>query len=588
MNRLASLKPDGGSHSGPAGWAAALVRGDWRASLSCFVLLTAFYLATAAGNLSETDDVYAFAYRAEHFELGHLSDPRLMLYHIVMRLLFLASWAIGLNLSALSLMRGVSALCAAGTLLVVMRLVYTDLRCSTAPAVLAAALLASCYGFWRYAAEAEVYIPTILLILLVFRGLSALYGGEHAARRVRGVLVAAGWGAFAGLAVLFYQPSLIPLFFSFPLLLAHPKRVAHLLCYLMTGGAVVGGGYLGGFLVFWPEPLSLTAFASFLSQRSGEFMVSPLSLWTVIVSLIRAAFALTHDIASANWIFAIDPVAGLVRRAFSYNVITEEIFLAKRAGLLAYLPILTLFLLVVVALRILISVWPLSIAPLRRRRMLVILAWIGINGVIIGRLNPAGVEAWILILPPLVLVFAVGVIEPCLRKGVGRLIGGFVLLLFLHNALGGMALVFDPAGEYDRVKGAWVIEQAQPRDLVLVAGNAGLVESLRYLSSAEVALISAADVPEVAESLLEEDMSHLTIRTKGRDFSNQFLRSLIREAGQSGGRLILFDEFFKRPEGGATGDWLEDARLRKLQVRAVEVHESHGAGATYVLPAPAW
>ena len=112
--------------------AQSLALGRWRSSFICFVLLTSFFLATAAGNLSETDDVYAFAYRAENFEVGHLTDPRLMLYHIAMRMLYLGAGAMGLDVSALFLMRMVSALCAAGLLLVVMRIVYWDQRGSIA------------------------------------------------------------------------------------------------------------------------------------------------------------------------------------------------------------------------------------------------------------------------------------------------------------------------------------------------------------------------------------------------------------------------------------------------------------------------
>jgi len=61
----------------PGGWAGRLVAGEPRIALAFVVVVTAFYLVTAAGNLGETDDAYAFAYRAEHFGLDHLSDPRL-------------------------------------------------------------------------------------------------------------------------------------------------------------------------------------------------------------------------------------------------------------------------------------------------------------------------------------------------------------------------------------------------------------------------------------------------------------------------------------------------------------------------------
>lgn len=585
MNDTVALPP-GQRRRGVMRWAEAVASGDWRASAVCFVVLTVFYLLTAAGNLGETDDVYAFAYRAEHFDVTHLSDPRLMLYHVIMRLLFLGATALGLDVSALVMMRGVSALCAAGTLLLMMRILSGDLKLSTATAVLSAALLASCYGFWRYAAEAEVYIPACFLILLVLHGLWGLSPQDDTLRPARGAAVAAGWGALAGLAVLVYQPSVIPLFFAFPLLLARRGGLLPIFGYLAAGGAVVAGGYLIGFLAYWAAPLNSSAFISFLSQRSGEFIVPPLSLRTVVVSMVRAAFALGHDIATANWVFAFDPVADLIQRAFSYNVIAEEIFLAKRAGMLAYFPVVTLLMLVALALRILISLWPLSREEFYRRPVLVLLAWTAINGAIVGRLNPAGVEAWIMLLPPLVLLAAVWIVEPCLRAGRGRLVAGLVVVLFLHNALGGMALVRDPQGEYDRAIGEWVIAEAEPRDLVIVAGNAGRAEALRYLSAAEVALIYSQDRPHLAESLLSGNPARLLTLTRGRDFDRHLLRSLIRKAGEAGGRVILFDDFFKLPPGLGAGDWPQFELVRSLQQKAVPVYSRPGAGTTYVLSAP--
>ena len=549
----------------------------------CFALLTGFYLLTAAGNVSETDDVYAFAYRAENFPLDHLSDPRLMLYHIAMRLLFLGVSALGLDLSALTLMRCVSALCAAGSLVLMVRIVACDLKRSPAAAGLAAVILGVSYGFWRYAAEAEVYVPAIFCILLVFHGLMAHTRGTGWSH---GLLSVAGWGGLAGLTVLLYQPSVIPLFFAFPLLLLYRRSIPQIMGYLFVGGAVVAGGYLIGFLAYWPDPLSASAFSAFLAQRAGEFMVPSLSLRTVVVSMIRSAFALAHDLASANWIFAFDPVVALIQRAFSNNIIAEEVFLAKRAGALVYVPLLTLTALGVLALWILRALWRPSLAFLKQRPFLVLLVWLLVNGAVIGRLNPAGLEAWIMVFPPMILILAALVIEPCLRIGRGRLIAAFAGALFLHNAVGGMALVFDPANEYDRQRGAWVIAEAEPEDLVIVVSNAGLGETLRYLSPARVAMIAVFQPPDVSVSLLENDLNGLFTKTRGRDFDGDFLRDLIRETWASGGRLILFDHFFELPEPLRRIHRPEHDALDALKDRLVRVYAAPDVGATYVLAAP--
>lgn len=567
-----------------AAWANALVDGGWRTTGTLFLALTAFYLLTAAGNISETDDVYAFAYRAENFPLDYLSDPRLMLYHIAMRLLFLGSGMLGLDVSALMLMRGFSAVFAAASLLLLMRIIVLDLKLSAATAVLAAAILGSSYGFWRYAAEAEVYIPAIFLILLVFHGLSRV--SARPGHSFGEFLIPVGWGAVAGLTVLFYQPSVIPLFFAFPFLLLYRAQIFHLGFYGMTGVAVVVGGYLLGFLAFWPEPLGLGSFEAFLSQRSTEFIVPTFSLKTLIVSMVRSAFSLGHDLTSVNWIFAFDPVVALIQKAFSNNVIVEEVFLAKRAGALVYLPVITLLALAVVSLRILLFVGMPSIAFLKQRGFLVILVWTLINGAIIGRLNPAGLEAWIIVFPPLVILFSALVIEPCLRRGRGVWVGGFAVILFFHNAVGGMALVRDPANEYARALGAWVIAEAKADDLVIVTGDASLAESLRYLAPAQVAAVGQFQAPVISARLLESDLDSLLTRTKGRDFEDALLSQMIENTWNSGGRLILLTPFFEVPRGFKLEDWPEFGLTSALRDELEQVYDAPGVGATYILSEP--
>ena len=178
------------------------------------------------------------------------------------------------------------------------------------------------------------------------------------------------------------------------------------------------------------------------------------------------------------------------------------------------------------------------------------------------------------------------VIEPCLRLGRRRLVVAFAAVLFLHNTIGGMALVFDPDNEFDKVRGAWVIEEAKAEDLVIVVSNAGLGETLRYLSPAKVAMISVFQPPDVSVSLLENDLNGLFTKTRGRDFDGDFLRDLIRETWQSGGRLILFDHFFELPEALRRIPRPEHEAVDALKEKLLRVYEAPDVGATYVLAGP--
>ncbi|TVT64269.1 MAG: hypothetical protein FHK78_08460 [Sedimenticola selenatireducens] len=552
-----------------------------------FVGIVAFYYFTTAGNLSETDDVYAFAYRAENFPITHISDPRLMLYHMLMRGLYVVGSAFSLDISALALMRFFSAMCAATALILVIRILTLNFKLSNFTAGMAAIVLGSSYGFWRYASEAEVYIPAILLCLLIYHLLAQYLDSQKLEKCSTGFKISLV-GSVAGLGVLFYQPAVIPLFFAFPVLFItkeYKEGLVLLAQYLIPGSLVVGIGYLAGYFLYWQATFSLHSFIAFLSQRSDEFMIPTLSVKTVFVSLIRSAFSLSHDLVSANWIFGFDVVVQLINRAFSNNVIAEEVFLAQRAGWIVYFPIVSLILLLVVASRIVIVSWPLSLKRVLDTQTVTIIVWLLLYGAVVGRLNPAGIEAWIMALPPLMILLAVFLFEACVVKQKQSALMVFAGLLLVHNFVGGMFLVKNPEHEYDRVKGAWVISQATVNDLVIVTDNAGLAEAMRYLSKSQIALISSRTAPVLADALLNKRLPIISISTFGRDFGGQSITALIEQAAKKSGRIILFEEFYQTNNKVAMNLSKDQDSLTRLQRAMKRVHASSEVGSTYVMPA---
>jgi len=561
-----------------AALAEGLAAGNRRIGAVTFLVLIGFFAVTAAGNLAETDDVYAFAYRAEALPATEIGDPRLMLYHMAMRALYLGTQAAGLPLSALAVMRGVSAACAALCLMVVFRVLVRGYDLRPTAALAGVAGLGVSYGFWRYAVEADVYAPALLLVALVWSLL--LHAADRRAGRWTAIVPAA---VLAGGAVLVYQPSVLPLFGAFPILLLDRRRLSWLIAYGLIAAAIVAAGYLAGYLVSQKAPLTLRTMAKFLTQRSEEFAPPPLSLGVIGASILKSAFALGHDIVSANWLFGFDPAADFIRHQFSRNVIQEEVFTASHAGWLV-LPPLVLLPAVAAALGMIIAgARPLPWRRLRERRIVVVIAWLMIVGAVIGRLNPVGAEPWIMVLLPLVLVFSVLVFEPCVAAGHGRRVGVLVALVLAHNAIGGMMIVRDPTNEFDRVKEAWAMANGRPADLVVVADNAGLGETLRYLGRAEVAIIRANHMGPVARALLTGIWTKDVV-TIGRDFMGRPLPDLLAATWKNGGRLVLFDDVFVNPPRSAPVHDLEDLQRLRRVLRPVYRHPT--LGATLVLPRP--
>ncbi|MFK8048442.1 MAG: hypothetical protein AB8B81_08415 [Halioglobus sp.] len=515
-----------------------LARGSKPALFLAWCLLVAFFALTMANNFSETDDVFAFAFRAENFPLDHISDPRLMLYHMAMRSIYLVVSTIDPQVSALALMRTFSLLCAPVCLLLLLRIMHREFGMDAVSAVLTTALLAVTYGFWRYAVEADVYIPAIAWILLVFSYLLRL---QRSRERQFGATIFAG--LLGGLGVLFYQPSAIPLFFVFPLMLMFRSGVGSAFLYGIVGTIVVVAGYVAGYLYAMDLPLNRNNLIYFLSQRSGEFMVPALSLGVVVKSIIKSGFALSHDLLSASWVFGSEMLSALVHRIFPSNVTEEEIYAARSVGQLIYLPFITIPMILAGLFTLWRRIPEIPWRVWKSWQAMVLLVWLLLNAAVIGRLNPAGIEAWLMVLVPLVGLVGLLVIRPAVEAGETRLIAALLTLVLVHNWFAGMLIVRDSDSDYDYVKGEWVIEQALENDLVIVVDDAGFAELMRYRSKAEVVLVSSLSTPTLARMLLSGRPGDIPVYTRGRDFAGLPLFSYIEEVRRTSGFVFLFEDF---------------------------------------------
>ena len=181
---------------------------SWLGYLLIVCLLIAFYAITRPLNHSESYDSITYALFAENYTLGTAPDSRNILFHVVNRALFVTSEWLGLGLRALELITFVSVVTGAFSLVIFARLLKRRFGVSSFAAWTGASFLGLTYGFWRYAGAAEVYVPSIFLILcsltLIFRFLDSK-------DRSQWTLVAAG--ILSGLSVLYYQPNIIVLFF---------------------------------------------------------------------------------------------------------------------------------------------------------------------------------------------------------------------------------------------------------------------------------------------------------------------------------------------------------------------------------------
>jgi len=168
----------------------------WHLVIAC--LLIAFYGMTRALNHSESYDSINYALFAENFPLGTAPDTRNILFHVLNR-----EW-LGLNIGALELITLVSIVTGALSVVLFARLMKRRFGVSSFAAWTGAAFLGLTYSFWRYTGAAEVYMPSIFLILCSLTLIFKFLDEEAQDQRL---LYAAS--IISGLAVLFYQPNVI-------------------------------------------------------------------------------------------------------------------------------------------------------------------------------------------------------------------------------------------------------------------------------------------------------------------------------------------------------------------------------------------
>ncbi len=508
-----------------------------------WLALVVLYAITGAHNLSETDDVYAFAYRAEHFSWDHVSDPRLMLYHMLSRWLYLGLSMLGLPVTGLMVISGLSLLSAAGVLILLTGLLVQHYKVSPPAACAAAVMLGISYGFWRYANEGDVYVPAMMLILCIWRGILNI------AEKPSGINSgsASVWGCLAGLTVLFYQPSAIPLLLVFPWLWVIKRQIRLAFLYGFSATLIIVAGYLAGFYLYWPDHSSLNDVRMFLAQRSEEFIIPTLTFEVFLRSILQSAFALGHDILASHWVFGIDQLFEQIQHQLPRHDLHEERFLAEHMGRWRYIAPITCVAALVAGALLLFRAglswrrWQMS-APIA-----VTLLWTLVNGAIVGRMNAAGVEAWISVLLPLALLFGVWIAETLTQTGRERWLLVTLLLFALHNGLSGIFWVYSDDYEFEKVRGDWAIAQTQKNDLVIVTDQADLAEALRYHCAAEVVLMRGRDASWLAGILLRPEVpTTITIKTYGRDFAKQNIVDKVQHVRLERGRIILFSEFFKK------------------------------------------
>lgn len=445
-----------------------------RISIVLFLAVAGLFLLTPVRNRSEAEDAYRYALQVEVESVHDLGHRHHLLYAPAMRTFLLAARSMGYEGRSMPILTAFSAWSGALSAVMVFLIGRERLGLSLAGSVLTAVLLTLSYGFWRYACEAEIYVPATALALL------SVYLVTSPARGPGRIAVA---GVVAGVSVSIHVLNVLPIALAGGLLL---RRA--------TWRQATAYGAIAALIVV----MAYAAFAG-RSFRAGEKPGGAKAEFALLraaqpTSYARAAVGLGQSIVTGNFLFAFPAARAQMKRMFPHRVLAEEEYMGEAAPAAArVLPWVSLVGLLAAAGA---TAW-LRLArrdrirrggsePGERALCLMLALWAAAHAGLVLIFEPGNSEMWIMGLAPLALLSGYLLLDPVVRAH--GILAPVLLVVFLglHNAVGGFLLLARPEGDYHAMKARSILDRAGRGDTVLTAGNSVFVRYARYHADAGI------------------------------------------------------------------------------------------------------
>jgi len=443
-----------------------------------FILLLAFYLLSTPTVRTEADDAYQFSYEVEN---GLVAEgiSRQILYVPVATAVFEGVQALGWDGRALGVLVVLSALFAAASVSLLYLLLRRRLGASRATAALGSGALAFTYGYWRYAAEAEVYS------IAIFLALTLLYVAFADSTRTA---VWGGIGVLGATAYLMHGLNVVVAFAAVPVFLIGVRKYRQLVAY---GAVLVALVLLGSVTAYVAAREDDQSFRDFYSENT-EITLS-------VNNAQRALVGSGQSLIASGFLFSHDRFPELVEEITPNRFLEDDLYLAATITPARRWAMTATF---VAALGAILSAVALAIPGLvqlrRNPQLMAIVVWlIGITVFqITSGFGADGPEVWLLALPALALTLAMGVggSESYSRPGM-RVLGLVVLIFAVHNGLG-MATLQADDGDRNVARAEWLLGNTTSRDLVLTLDSAQFARYLQYKSEATVVNLLEAAVAD--------------------------------------------------------------------------------------------
>jgi len=436
----------------------------WVQTLLLFVAVFALLVLTVPENHTEAEDAFEYARLAEQETGAPLFHVHHLFYLPLVQGLFRLLQAVGYTGRAFPVLIGVSIVCGALSVSLFTALLARK-RGLTGVLPFGFGLLFS-YGFWRYACEAEIYAPALCVALAVFWMLDQSWTER---RRTLAVSLLSAFG------LCIHVMNVIPLLGGVALYYLVDRKVKRAAVHVLLTGALAALIYVA------------VAGTAGLHVPHGDSQ--PLEGGLNLAMFGKGAVGFAQALVSGNYLFICPVFQQQIQELFPYRTFAEEIYMGGRVSMPSFYAALgtailgltgiLLFLLDVVRRRFR-DLWPVEWSP----SLAAALFWLaGLGGTVLI-FEPGNPEMWIMALLPLWWCIALLLNRlPCQLQ---RLVVVLVVLLGLHNWLGGMVPIQSCAGDYNYQKTRWLFSQDTGGALVVTAENPVYVFYLNHWIDAEI------------------------------------------------------------------------------------------------------
>jgi len=436
---------------------------DITVALLLMLAATAVYRITWPGNHGDTEDAYSYASSLVPGRANYaLWDRNHNLYLPLTKLTFNAARRAAPSLQPFEWLLGISTICGALSIAGVYLFCRHRQQLSAGLSGITALMLLCSYGFWRYSCTPEIYTLSVFLVLAtlyqVFRTdtglagciwagvLGALAVAIHIGNAPAVFLVATAWTwkrKNAGRAAIYLGIVLALTLVHYALPAVFPRQVRPLPAFMVSTGPAV------------------------------EVCLQPYASLPASARLVRGLLCLPQAWIAPNFLLGFGVFRRWLTAVFAHRNMEEELFLgsAFQGDPLLLGACVTLILLVVA------GSW-LILALLREPRRSAsvdgisgwLLVWVALNAAMVLWKEPDNPELWIFPLPPLLLWIA---------GTAGRILGPVralrhlatvMVLLAVHNWLGGMRMLADPETDLNR-RIADVVQTVTGEDDIAITGR---------------------------------------------------------------------------------------------------------------------